>query len=661
MSDDNTGKTGLGVFLTRFSTPIAATLAFITSIYGFIKLFADKDVGLIAQISLTVGIFLFWGICLYYARLWKPEEKDKGLSAFAPAPTDKQVKAQAKKEKRRKVVRRSAIAGLILIPLLTVAGIAGWSYVQNLPTKDVVILIADFDGPDPQNYRVTSTIYGNLQEATKPYKDVKVKLLGKAIKEQEGSEVAREEGKKQKASILIWGWYGKTKDISPFSVNFELLKPPEHFSDYVPELGAEARGKVRTAPIAELESFKVQPRLSGEMAYLTLVTLGMSRYATEDWDGAIAAFSDALKQVKEPVSALTQDAVYNYRGISFYYKKDYGRAIADYTQTIKLKPEFADAYANRGLAYYHKKDYDRAILDFNQAIKLKPDYADAYFLRGNAYSDKKDYDRAILDFNQTIKLQPNAADAYDLRGNAYSDKKDYDRAILDYTQVIKLKPDYAAAVYNLRGGAYFDKKDYDRAILDFNQAIKLKSDYADAYFSRGAAYSDKKDYDRAILDFNQAIEFKPNFTVAYFSRGVAYSDKEDYDRAILDFNQAIKLQPGTVAYYNRGNAYLDKDYDRAILDFNRAIKLKPDYADAYFLRGIAHGYKKDYDRAILDYTQVIKLQPDAADAYIFRGKAFLNKGDKKSAIRDFKKVLELTKEQDLRKNAEQELKKLGMQ
>ncbi|UBF25660.1 hypothetical protein K9N68_29545 [Kovacikia minuta CCNUW1] len=322
MSDDNTGKTGLGAFLTRFSAPIAAILAFITSVHGFTKLFAEKDAGLITLISLAVGILLFWGICFYYARLWKPEEQDKGASAFAPASTDKQVKAQATKEKRRRVIRRSAIAGLVLIPVLTVAGIFGWYHVQNLPTKDVVILIAEFDGPDPQNYRVTSTIYGNLREATKPYPDVKVKLLGKAIKEQEESNSVREEGKKQKATIMIWGWYGKTKDIVPISANFELLKPPEHFSDYLPELGSEARGKVRTAAIAELESFQLQTRLSNEMAYLTLVTLGVSHYAAAEWDDAITSFTNALRQVRNPVSALNQDAVYYNRGNVYYANSD---------------------------------------------------------------------------------------------------------------------------------------------------------------------------------------------------------------------------------------------------------------------------------------------------------------------------------------------------
>jgi uncharacterized caspase-like protein len=53
----------------------------------------------------------------------------------------------------------------------------------------------------------------------------------------------------------------------------------------------------------------------------------------------------------------------------------------------------AKTYYDRGLVYYHKKDYNRAIAEFTQAIRLDPNYADAYTSRGVAYADKGEYDR----------------------------------------------------------------------------------------------------------------------------------------------------------------------------------------------------------------------------------------------------------------------------
>ena len=59
-------------------------------------------------------------------------------------------------------------------------------------------------------------------------------------------------------------------------------------------------------------------------------------------------------------------------------KDDYERAIRYYDTVIKLKPDYASVYNNRGIAYYSKSDFDRAIKDFEvyyTIIELDPEYA----------------------------------------------------------------------------------------------------------------------------------------------------------------------------------------------------------------------------------------------------------------------------------------------
>jgi lipoprotein NlpI len=55
----------------------------------------------------------------------------------------------------------------------------------------------------------------------------------------------------------------------------------------------------------------------------------------------------------------------------------------------------AIAYVRRGNVYISEGQYDRAIGDYDQAIRLKPDIADAYNSRGVAYMVKDQFDRAI--------------------------------------------------------------------------------------------------------------------------------------------------------------------------------------------------------------------------------------------------------------------------
>ena len=73
------------------------------------------------------------------------------------------------------------------------------------------------------------------------------------------------------------------------------------------------------------------------------------------------------------------------RGISAYEKGDHDKAIADYTEAIRLDPNYAEAYCDRAVAYSDKGDYDSTIADCTEAIRLNPKYAEAYFMRGGVY------------------------------------------------------------------------------------------------------------------------------------------------------------------------------------------------------------------------------------------------------------------------------------
>jgi tetratricopeptide (TPR) repeat protein len=230
------------------------------------------------------------------------------------------------------------------------------------------------------------------------------------------------------------------------------------------------------------------------------------------------------------------------RGITLASQREWEMAIADFTEAIRLNPALSAAYLLRGRAAYasvsdvyniaenfahvrayfpsgrqlsgeQTRAYDRAIADFTEALRLDGNNAVIYLNRGEAYAQKADYDKAIADFTQAIRHNPNYARAYISRGLAYNYKGDPDRAIADYNQAIKVDPNDAAA-YNNRGNAYYKKGDYDRAIADFTQAIRLDPDDVAVYNNRGSAYYMKKDYNRAITDYEAALRIDPNLTNA---------------------------------------------------------------------------------------------------------------------------------------------------
>jgi lipoprotein NlpI len=105
----------------------------------------------------------------------------------------------------------------------------------------------------------------------------------------------------------------------------------------------------------------------------------------------------------------------------------------------------AVAHHNRGLAYAVKGDLDRAIADFTEAIRLDPKDALAYNDRGAAYAVKGDFDRAIADYSEAIRLDPKAVLAYKNRGGVYLYSGALPKALADFNQASELDPKYAYA------------------------------------------------------------------------------------------------------------------------------------------------------------------------------------------------------------------------
>jgi Flp pilus assembly protein TadD len=65
-------------------------------------------------------------------------------------------------------------------------------------------------------------------------------------------------------------------------------------------------------------------------------------------------------------------------------KETFREAIAELTEAIRMKPDFARAYNARGYAYMRLHDYKAALADFDQAIRIDPKYENAIHNRAAA-------------------------------------------------------------------------------------------------------------------------------------------------------------------------------------------------------------------------------------------------------------------------------------
>jgi len=226
-----------------------------------------------------------------------------------------------------------------------------------------------------------------------------------------------------------------------------------------------------------------------------------------------------------------------------------------YTQSIRLKPDFADALINRGFARYEQGDLEGAAEDSSDAIRLMPNCPDAFLIRANVRREKGDPDGATEDYNEAIRLEPGYAPAYYDRGRMRHRMGDLEGALGDFSAAIRLQPGHAAAYHN-RGRVCHDKGDLEGALRDYNEAIRLQPDYAPAVQTRGLARRD-------------------DFALALNHRGDARFAQGDLEGALNDYDEAIRLAPAYgLALYNRSNARRAKgDLKGAEEDYRKALTL----------------------------------------------------------------------------------------
>ena len=74
-------------------------------------------------------------------------------------------------------------------------------------------------------------------------------------------------------------------------------------------------------------------------------------------------------------------------GVAWTQQGEYGKAIADFTEAIRIEPQYAEAFYNRGIALREKGELDQAIADYTEAIRLDSQHDTYFYFRARILSD----------------------------------------------------------------------------------------------------------------------------------------------------------------------------------------------------------------------------------------------------------------------------------
>lgn len=403
----------------------------------------------------------------------------------------------------------------------------------------------------------------------------------------------------------------------------------------------------------------------------SFVWIASLRTRTEEYGRALTAADLAIKYLPKKDVDYTSFA-HTTRGDVYLHLGDTIKALSDYTEAIRLKPNETQPYEDRAQIYYEQGDYARSNADYRKMIELKPGDVMGYMGIGRNANAQKQWEEAIKQFDYVVKLDNNYSSAYSFRAESNIGLNKYSEAIDDIIAALVIDGNQKA--YYLLQNLADDAFPVLKTKLEI-QCTKSPNDPAWPYYM-GVAYEQKGGMRKAIEYYKKAAEINSN-SVLFRRIAVCYENIGEYDLALTYLEKTLQMDPKDVRaeatkadiYYESGrvddairvmddiiNSYPEWDYayhrrawfkenggytDGAIDDYTKAVILAPEDAYSYFCRGKMYEEKKEYDLAKRDFLKAIELDVEPSDHSVAQF-AYFHLGEKEKAIDFMNKIIDIS-------------------
>jgi serine/threonine protein kinase/tetratricopeptide (TPR) repeat protein len=223
-------------------------------------------------------------------------------------------------------------------------------------------------------------------------------------------------------------------------------------------------------------------------------------------------------------------------------------AVQLWTACIALRPDDFLAYNNRGVCHDALRQLDDAIADFRQTLRLRPDRAEPHVGLAQALEKQGKLDEAIAEWREGIRLKPADAGYQNDLGILLAKQGKVDEAVAALREAIRLETGCAEARSNI-GIVLATQGRLDEAVAEFREAIRLKPDFAGARADLAwclANSSDPgfRDPPRAVEAARKAVELAPQDSNCWNTLGAALFRAGEWKAAISALEKSETLAPG---------------------------------------------------------------------------------------------------------------------
>jgi tetratricopeptide (TPR) repeat protein len=259
--------------------------------------------------------------------------------------------------------------------------------------------------------------------------------------------------------------------------------------------------------------------------------------------------SDQQADKEAKAAAAIEDAAdFGRRGAALAARREFDQALAAFMHACELAPDNPDYLYQRGMVYWELKQPAAAMADFDQSIRLRPNDLRTLIARAELLLQRGDKDLAAADLDAADAIAAIQADERYKIAYAYGRADRLAPAIAQLTLWIDSHADDARLPEALNSRCWFralEGADLALALKDCNTAFKRaeKSSpfLAQVADSRGLVYLRMGDYDRSIADYDASLRINPKNAWALYGRGIAKLRKQKTVDGDADIAQATAV------------------------------------------------------------------------------------------------------------------------
>lgn len=205
-----------------------------------------------------------------------------------------------------------------------------------------------------------------------------------------------------------------------------------------------------------------------------------------------------------------------------------------WTHVLKYYKNTTLPWGNRANYYRDNGEVQKALYDYSQVIKLKPDRPEAYNSRARLYFNYSNRDsllKALDNYNRAIALKSNDVEYIVNRGATYAKLGDTQNAMKNLNQAEQVDPSFAN-IYLNRSVIFSMAQDWPKALQDVNKYLELKPANADMWYEKSRLHMVLGQTEQSLEASARAIRMQPNRGLYHFERG----------RALFYFNKIAEAK-----------------------------------------------------------------------------------------------------------------------